>query len=29
MEYASEGDLLTLIKEKGKLPEQKGRLIFR
>jgi len=29
MEYASNGDLLTYIKDNGKLDESKGRVIFR
>ena len=29
MEYASNGDLLTQIKEHGKLTEEIGRIIFR
>ena len=29
MEYASEGDLLTYMKENGRLSEEKGKVIFK
>jgi serine/threonine protein kinase len=29
MEYASDGDLLTFMKEHGTLDEEKGKIIFR
>jgi len=29
MEYASDGDLLSYIKEKGRLDEEKAKIIFR
>ena len=29
MEYASDGDLLTCMKEHGTLDEEKGKIIFR